>query len=220
MSRLSSAAPSKRLFVALSTGAAALSLVATGCGSSSSPGAPAAATSPGAAAPTTSGGLAPPKKEVTPAGDIPDTQVFVAYSPPGSGFSVKVPEGWSRTIMGGAATFTDKLNSVRMELSPAEKRASVASVTATVLPRLAKTIPGYAPGKVTMVTRTAGPVVRATYQATSKPDEVTGKTHRNAVERYEFTKGGKVAVLTLTGPVGADNVDPWKIVTDAFRWGR
>jgi hypothetical protein len=27
-------------------------------------------------------------------------------------------------------------------------------------------------------------------------------------------------VLTLTGPVGADNVDPWKIVTDSFKWSR
>lgn len=209
----------KRLPVVLATGAAALSLAAAGCGSSSS--APASgAPGAGAGQPAAQGGLAPPKQEVTPAGDIPDTQVFVAYSPPTSGFTVKVPEGWSRTSSGGATTFTDKLNSVRMELSPTEKTATVASVTRTVLPQLAKTVPGYAPGKVTTVTRTAGTAVKATYEATSKPDEVTGKTHRDAVERYEFTRGGKVAVLTLTGPVGADNVDPWKIVTDSFRWGR
>lgn len=206
----------KRLPVVLATGAAVLSLASAGCGSAPSAPAPGA----GAPQPAGTGGLAPPKKEVTPAGDIPDTQVFVPYSPAGSGFTVKVPEGWSRTTTGGATTFTDKLNAVRVELSPTEKAATAASVTSTVLPQLAKTVPGYAPGKVTTVRRTAGTAVKATYQATSKPDEVTGKTHRNAVERYEFTRGGKVAVLTLTGPVGADNVDPWKIVTDAFRWGR
>lgn len=212
-----------RLSVVLTMGVAALSLIATGCGSSSSPSS--VATSPGGAGASTapaatSGGLAPPKKEVTPAGDIPDTQVFVAYSPAGAGFTVKIPEGWSRTTKSGATTFTDKLNSVRMELSPSETSATTASVTKTVLPHLAKSIPGYAAGKLTTVTRTAGPAVKVTYQATSAPDQVTGKTHRDAVERYEFTKGGKVAVLTLTGPVGADNVDPWKIVTDSFRWGR
>lgn len=201
-----------RLPVMLATGAAALSFVGVGCGSSAS-------TSSTAGSTATSAGLAPPKKEVTPAGDIPDNQVYVAYSPPGAGFTVKVPEGWSRTSGGGATTFTDKLNSVRMQLSPSETSATTASVTKTVLPQLAKSVPGYAAGKVTTVTRTAGQAVRVTYQATSAPDPVTSKTHRDAVERYEFTKGGKVAVLTLTGPVGADNVDPWKIVTDAFRWG-
>jgi len=25
-------------------------------------------------------------------------------------------------------------------------------------------------------------------------------------------------VLTLSGPVGADNVDPWRIVTDSLAW--
>jgi hypothetical protein len=116
--------------------------------------------------------------------------------------------------------FSDKLNSVRMERSPGEKSATAASVRSAVLPQLARTVPGYRAGKVTTVTRTAGPAVLVTYQTTSKPDDVTGKTHRNAVERYEFAKGGKVAVLTLTGPVGADNVDPWKIVTDSFKWSR
>jgi hypothetical protein len=27
-------------------------------------------------------------------------------------------------------------------------------------------------------------------------------------------------VLTLSGPKGADNVDPWKIVTDSLRYTR
>jgi hypothetical protein len=29
---------------------------------------------------------------------------------------------------------------------------------------------------------------------------------------------GREVVLTLSGPKGADNVDPWRIVTDSLRW--
>jgi hypothetical protein len=70
-----------------------------------------------------------------------------------------------------------------------------------------------------MVTRKAGPAVRITYFAPAPADPVTGKAHTNAVERYVFFKNGKDVVLTLSGPKGADNVDPWRIVTDsvAFR---
>ncbi|MDT4904221.1 MAG: hypothetical protein QOH52_2237, partial [Pseudonocardiales bacterium] len=39
-----------------------------------------------------------------------------------------------------------------------------------------------------------------------------------AVERYEFWKNGNEVVLTLAAPVGADNVDPWRKVTDSFAW--
>lgn len=50
------------------------------------------------------------------------------------------------------------------------------------------------------------------------PNSVTGKTIRLAVERYEFWAKGTEAIVTLSGPVGADNVDPWKLVTDSFTW--
>ena len=70
----------------------------------------------------------------------------------------------------------------------------------------------------TIVTRKSGPAVLITYQAASAPNSVTGKTSQLAVERYEFWKNGREAIVTLSGPVGADNVDPWKIVTDSFTW--
>ena len=60
--------------------------------------------------------------------------------------------------------------------------------------------------------RTAAPV------ATSPADPVTGKTRVDAVERYVFFRAGKQVTLTLSGPNGADNVDPWRIVTDSFGW--
>jgi len=176
-----------------------LALAAAGCGSSSSSSSSGASTTASQAARTIA---AKPAPEVSPAGDIPDNQAYVRYTPPGAGFSVKVPEGWSRTQTRGAAVFTDKLNAIRVEAVPhppaPAKRAGTSST----------------------VKRTAGSAQKLTYMMTSTPDPVTGKSVTDAVERYTFTHGGKTVVLTLSGPKGADNVDPWRIVTDSLRWTR
>jgi hypothetical protein len=153
----------------------------------------------------------PNAEETSPPGDIPDNQAYVAYSPPGADYSVKVPEGWARTAKGGAVTFTDKLNAIRME----ELTAKGTSVTA-----LARSAEHAKSGKVSIVKRNAGPAVRITYLAPGRPDPVTGKTRTDAVERYAFVHRGQQVVLTLSGPKGADNVDPWKLVTDSLRWSR
>jgi hypothetical protein len=47
---------------------------------------------------------------------------------------------------------------------------------------------------------------------------VTGKAKTDAVERYLFVHKGKRVTLTLSGPKGADNVDPWRLVTDSLSW--
>jgi hypothetical protein len=136
-------------------GAGVLALGAAGCGSSSSS-TPAA---PSAAATT----RAP---EVNPAGDIPDDQAFVAYSPPGATYSVKVPEGWARTsTAGGVTSFTDKLNRVQMQAVPAKVALGVAEARRTELPKLAKSVRGFKAGTVSSVTRSAGRAVRITYLA-------------------------------------------------------
>jgi len=178
--------------------------IASGCGSSNSSGTQ-PAPSPNAA-------------EVNPAGDIPDNQAFVAFSPSGSDYSVKVPEGWSKTEPGGATTFTDKLNAIKTEENSSATAPTVASVGATEVPKLSKSVSGFANPQVTEVKRNSGSAVLITYEAKSKTDPVTGKSGTDDVERYLFSKNGKVVTLTLSGPQGADNVDPWMIVTDSFRW--
>ena len=90
----------------LAAGAVLVALGATACGSSSSGAGSTKAPSPNA-------------KEVSPAGDIPDNQAYVAFTPPGGRFSVKVPEGWAQRSAGGAVSFTDKLNTIRIETEPA-----------------------------------------------------------------------------------------------------
>jgi hypothetical protein len=200
---------------AVAAGAAALALGVTGCGASSSPGAPAAS---GGAERTTT--VDPNAPEVSPAGDIPDDQAFVAYSPPDAGYSVKVPEGWARTTSDGVTSFTNKLNRVQMQSAPAPVALTVRDARSTEIPKLAKRVAGFTAASVSAVTRSAGAAVRITYEARSPADPVTGRSHTDAVERYVFFHGGKEVVLTLSGPKGADNVDPWKTVSDSLRYTR
>jgi hypothetical protein len=159
----------------------------------------------------------PNAAEVSPAGDIPDNQVYVSYSPPGAGYQVKVPEGWSRASQGGAIAFTDKLNTIQLDSSAASSAPAVADGQAE-LQQLAGTVPGFKPGNVSTVKRSAGTALLITYTGNGAPDPVTGKVVPNAFERYEFFHNGRLATLTLSGPVGADNVDPWMIVTDSLQW--
>lgn len=197
-----------RTRVLLAAGAAVLALGAAGCGAASSGGG------------QTAKPVDPNAAEINPAGDIPDNQAFVAYTPPGGGYTIKVPEGWGRTSSGGAVTFTDKLNAIRVESRSASTPLTVARASSAAVPRLARTVSGFQPGDVGTVKRRAGTAVRITYLADARADAVTGKTGQDAVERYVFFNKGREAILTLSGPKGADNVDPWKVVTDSLRWSR
>lgn len=172
----------------------------------------------GAASKSANVGPNPNAPEVNPAGDIPDNQVFVAYSPPSGGFTVSVPEGWARTDAGGVVTFTDKLNSVRMETIDTATQPTVESARTNDAPAIQAAAKGYEAGKVSFVNRKSGAAILITYRADATPDPTTGKVVRDDVERYEFFKDGKQVILTLSGPQGADNVDPWMTVTDSFTW--
>jgi hypothetical protein len=193
---------------------AGLALLAGACGSGGA--SPYGGSTPTTATPPSEASRNAP--EVNPAGDIPDNQVFVPYSPPGGRFTVKVPEGWGRTARAGTVSFTDKLNTISMETRPAPAAPTVASARQAELPAIRSASRRYEPGSVTQVRRAGGDVVLVTFKADAPADPVTGKVVHDAVERYEFWRGGTEAILTLAGPVGADNVDPWRIVSDSFRW--
>ncbi|MGW3916726.1 hypothetical protein ACWEBX_35235 [Streptomyces sp. NPDC005070] len=159
--------------------------------------------------------------ESNPPGDIPDNQVYVAYRPTGgsfTGFTVKVPEGWARTVRGGITTFTDKLNTITITSVPASAAPTTGSVNATVVPQLRSQTPKFTSPKASEVNRHAGRVVLLTYQGDSAKDPVTGKVVRDAFERYAYYRSGHEVNLTLSGPVNADNVDPWRIVSDSVTW--
>jgi hypothetical protein len=190
---------------ALAAGAVVLAVGTAACGSSSSSGGSTNAANPAAA-------------DSAPPGDIPDNQAFVRFTPPGAGFSLKVPEGWAQRRAGGTITFTDKLNAIRIESRKAALPLTVAAARGGEVARLSQTVKGFRSGKVSTVTRKAGTAVRVTYLATAATNTITGKTGTDAVERYVFFHNGREVVLTLSGPKGADNVDPWRLVTDSVRW--
>ena len=156
--------------------------------------------------------------DASPAGDIPDTQAFVAFGPPDRSFSVKVPEGWAQGLDAGATVFTDKYNGIRIESLAAPTAPSEASVTTGDLAALRNSVPGFTGDKVSTVQVAAGPVLLVTYRGTSAPDSVTHKQVPLEFQRYAYWKNGREVVVTLSSPVGADNVDPWRTVTDSFAW--
>ena len=205
---------------------AALSLAACGAASTGR-------STPGATAPQPSGSVTgtstptakttqpgPVATESNPPGDIPDNQAFVAYVSTTGGFTVKVPEGWARTTSGTTVVFTDKLNSVRVEESTSASAPTVASATSADVAALKAAQPQFQLKAVTTFTRPGGTGVLITYLTDSAPDPVTNKVVRDAVERYVFWKSGRLVVLSLVGPVNADNVDPWRKVTESFGWTR
>jgi hypothetical protein len=181
--------------------------LAAGCGGGSS------GTSSGGSNTTTA------KPETKPiGGDIPDTQAYVPYSPPSGGYTVTVPEGWARTDSPTGATFTDNLNTIRLDATPAASPPDVNSVRTGEVSVLGAANPGFQLQAVATVQRPAGTAVLVTYLDDGPANAVTGKRDRQAVQRYEFWRNGNRVTLTLVSPVGADNVDPWRKVTGSFAW--
>lgn len=156
--------------------------------------------------------------EVNPAGDIPDTQVYVPYTSQNAGYIVTVPEGWARTDAPDGAMFTDNFNSVRVEKAAAATPPTVASVETDIASRLRADGGTTAISRATVVARKSGNAILITYVQESAPNSTTGKRARLSVERYAFWKNGTLVTLTLSGAQGADNVDPWRTVTDSFAW--
>jgi hypothetical protein len=64
------------------------------------------------------------------------------------------------------------------------------------------------------------PGTKTTYSRMSAPDPVTGKRLRLVVDRYEYGNRGEVAVLDLATPVGVDNVDAYRMISESFEWQR
>lgn len=197
--------------------AAAVAVLAAGCGSSSS----SSSSAPTTKTSTSSAQSAPNPnaKEKSPPGDIPDSTQFVRYKLPGAGFSVRIPEGWSRTGGATRVSFTSNLNSVTVEGRSARGPLSVAGVKSREVPTLAK-LRGFKLQSVGTLKRSGEQAVRIRYLARAAPNAVTGRALTDQVERYVFSHNGRQAVVTLAGPNGADNVDAWRTMSNSVRWGR
>jgi hypothetical protein len=186
--------------------------------SGSSPTPPVTTTSPTASTESPVPSEKPVPTEDSPPGDIPDNIAFVPYRSKAGGFSITTPEGWSRTTSKNDVTFTDKLNTVQVSWASAASAPTVKSATADEVPVLQQTVRAFSLVSVKNAALPAGPAVLISYQANSEPNRVTGKQYRQDVLRYELFHAGEQVDVTLLSPVGADNVDPWRIVTESLRW--
>jgi len=164
---------------------------------------------------TTSSGVPALQAEAQSAatGDIPDNQVFLRYRS-AAGWSIKYPEGWARTSVAGGAVFHDKNNIVRIVVQSGA-RPTAKSVTAS----LSALAGAQAQGAPQPIRLPSGPAVKAQYRTQSPPSSVTGKRVTLAVDRYEVGSGGRLAVIDLGTPVGVDNVDAYRLISQSFRWG-
>ena len=155
--------------------------------------------------------------EKNPPGDIPDNQVFVQYTSP-SGFSIKVPEGWSRVDRPDGARFSDKYNIIDLAVAKADQPPNAAIAKARDAAELKNAGRAIEIKSVKDVKLKSGSAVLTSYASNSDPSPVTNKQIRLEHERYLMFKNATLVSVDLSAPLGADNVDQWKLMSDSFRW--
>jgi hypothetical protein len=160
----------------------------------------------------------PAAAEISPAGDIPDNQVFVVFASSSGGYQLQVPEGWARTDNGTDVRFVSKLDGVQVAIASASTAPTAASAQAAQVADLQRSGRAVQVTSVQQVQLPAGAAVQVDYSSNSDPDPVTGKQVRLENNAYLFYTNGKLATLTLWAPQGADNVDQWQQMAQSFRW--
>jgi len=183
--------------------------VVAGCGSKSS-------SSNSSTSTNGSTGALSAEAQSTATGDIPDNQVFLTFKNSAAHYSIKYPEGWTQHGSGRDVTFQDKNNVVHIVVdkgtapTPASVRAELQALQETNL--------GLRFQQPHAVRIGSAPAVKAVYTTRSKPNPVTGKRVTLVVDRYEFAKGGRRAIVDLGTPKGVDNVDAYRMMSESFRW--
>jgi len=211
-----------RLIIAALASMLAVGLVLGGCGGSSgnetSP-APAPQSEAQSQAQAPEAGPeteTPSEAESAATGDIPDNQVFLTFSNRPAGYSIRYPEGWARRGAGNDVTFQEKGNVIHIVVA---KGGAVTPASAVAeLERLRQGDPTVKVGKPERLTIAGAPVIKVTYTRLSAPDPVTGKRLPLTIDRYIYAHGGKVATVDLGTPVGVDNVDAYRLISQSFRW--
>ena len=154
--------------------------------------------------------------ESNPPGDIPDNLAFVRYANKPGGYTFTHPEGWAQTGRGTQVRFTDKLNGVVVDSGPAGQAPSVTSAKAVDVPRLRASVPAFELRGISAVSLPSGHGVRIVFRRNSDPDPVTGRMFRDEVEEYLVFHAGRLVRMDLYGPVGADNVDAYRTMSQSL----
>jgi hypothetical protein len=150
-------------------------------------------------------------------GDIPDNQVFVQYASV-LGFDIKVPEGWSRAERPDGARFSDKYNIIDLAVSKVDYPPNAATATANQTAELKTAGRAVEIKTIKDVKLKSGPAVVISYVSNSDPNPVTNKQIRLEHDRYLMFRDGTLVSLDLSAPLGADNVDQWKLMSNSFQW--
>ena len=178
---------------------------------------PAPATTLPAPQTTPAGAVDPNAPEVVEPGDIPDNQVFIPFASADGDLHGQGPGRLGSHRDGRRGDLHRQLQLDRTPVVDGGDGSDGGHVSATGLSDVSSD-PTFTLIDVTAVTRKAGTGVLATYEIGSAPNPVTGKKALLAVERYVFFHNGTVVTMTLSGAKGADNVDPWRIVSDSLTW--
>lgn len=173
---------------------------------------------PAAAQTTAAVAEKPLPPEQNPPGDIPDNQVFITYASILGGYRLKVPEGWARTTQGTDVMFTQHFDGLSVALSRADSLPSVQSVRHIQAQLLKKRGRAVVVKTIRAVQINDQFAVLMRYQSNSVPNPITDKQVRLENATYFFYRAGKVAALRLWAPLGADNVDQWRLISHSFRW--
>jgi hypothetical protein len=175
------------------------SLLIAGCGSSSSAGPKPTSTTPVGR---------------TASGDIPDTAVYLMYK--GTGYHIDYVEGWTLNLgQKSGITINDKDSN---EIVKIVKTGSTQLFASADMSQLSRTTQKYHLVSMKMLPLGTGTAVHVQYRTLSAQDPVTGKQVPVVVERYYIPGHGKTAIVTLSTPVGVDNVDAFRRIAHSFRW--
>jgi hypothetical protein len=155
--------------------------------------------------------------EKNPPGDIPDDQVFVVYNSP-LGFTVQVPEGWSRSDRPNGVRFSDKYNIIDATVTQADGAPTASTEPSRQAAELTKSGRAVKVAAVRDVKLKSGPALLIIYTTNSERNPVTNKQIRLEHERFIFFKDGRVATLDFAAPMGADNADQWQLMSNSFQW--
>src|SRR3954465_1924497 len=183
-----------------------IGLAIAGCGSSGS----------GTTASSAGGSGAASEAASAATGDIPDNQQFLRYTNSAAGYSLDYPQGWARKGSGNNITFSDKDNSVEVQITKGSS-PTVSSVAAELKQEAAKD-PTLQPGQPQQMQVPSGPAIHVVYHVQGPPDPVTGKKPTLMVDRYFLGSKGRVATVNEATPVGVDNVDAYRKIIESFRW--
>ena len=155
--------------------------------------------------------------EINSPGDIPDNQVFVPYRSP-RGFTLQVPEGWSRADRPDGVRFFDKYNLIEVGVAHSAAAPTAGSVRSNEVATLAAGGRAVEIASVKDVKLEGGPAVRIVYTSNSEPNPVTDRQIRLEHERLIFYQDGEAATVDFAAPAGADNADQWRLMANSFRW--